>query len=105
MNGKRFIFVFIGLLFVVACSNKEIASSHSAEDEMSYIVKFKAGISDSSQQQVLRNLELKAKNRLDLVGAVVCVYDGKLPAKELIEKGKSFPEIEYIEPDYTVHTQ
>lgn len=102
LHGEKKYILFITLLMLVACSHQRVASS---DEKNSYILKFKAGISESIQKQVLGDLELKEEKKLDLVGAIVCSYRGDLTAEELIKKSKEYPEIEYLEPDFTVQTQ
>lgn len=101
-DGKKFLCVFIILGILGACQHQPGASS---EEKSSFIVKFKPGVSEEVQQKVLNQLELNMEEKLDFVGAVVCRYEGELTPEQLMEESKKIPEVEYLEPNYTVETQ
>ncbi len=99
---KRMSIVLFVVFFITACGTRDKVYS---EEKGRFIVKFEERLPEAKQETILGELGLKIDRRLDLIGALSCVSNGKFSYEELIQEAQARREIRYIEPDFKVQVE
>lgn len=97
--------LLVGTLFLMPYQAALAMSETPSKPAQKYILKFKERVPESRKSQVIEQLDLTKEKDLPLIGAIVCVHKGGQKTADPLKKAESFPEIEYIEPDFQVQTE